>query len=102
MRHSVFYWEKIASRFFVDLYGDWEEKEIPDDLKDQASEYREKLIEKVVEEDDSIMEKYLEGNEPKEEELIRKFYSNEIKETDDDKVSEMQDQNNQNNQNPNS
>ena len=26
-------------------------------LKDQAAEYREKLIEKAVEEDDSIMEK---------------------------------------------
>ena len=43
--------------------------EIPDDLKDQAKEYREKLIEKVVEEDDSIMEKYLDGNEPTVEEI---------------------------------
>ena len=38
--------------------------EIPDELKDQAKEYREKLIEKAVEEDDSIMEAYLDGNEP--------------------------------------
>ena len=38
--------------------------EIPDELKDQAKEYREKLIEKAVEEDDSIMEVYLDGNEP--------------------------------------
>ena len=29
--------------------------EIPDDLKDQAQEYREKLIEKAVEEDDTIL-----------------------------------------------
>jgi elongation factor G len=43
--------------------------EIPDDLKEQAKEYREKLIEKVVEEDDSIMESYLDGNEPTIEEL---------------------------------
>ncbi|PPR50776.1 MAG: Elongation factor G [Alphaproteobacteria bacterium MarineAlpha5_Bin5] len=43
--------------------------EIPDDLKDQAKEYREKLIEKVVEEDDTIMEKYLDGNEPNVEEI---------------------------------
>ena len=43
--------------------------DITDDLKDQASEYREKLIEKAVEEDDSIMEKYLDGNEPTIEEL---------------------------------
>ena len=43
--------------------------EIPDDLKDQSNEYREKLIEKAVEEDDAIMEKYLDGNEPSTEEL---------------------------------
>ena len=43
--------------------------EIPEDLKNQAAEYREKLIEKAVEEDDTIMEKYLEGNEPSIDEL---------------------------------
>ena len=43
--------------------------EIPDDLKDQAKEYREKLIEKVVEEDDSVMESYLDGKEPSIDEL---------------------------------
>ena len=43
--------------------------EIPDDLKEQSAEYRLKLIEKAVEEDDSIMENYLEGNEPTIEEL---------------------------------
>tara|TARA_Y100001970_G_scaffold27684_1_gene33842 strand:+ start:5309 stop:7387 length:2079 start_codon:yes stop_codon:yes gene_type:complete len=43
--------------------------EIPDELKDQAKEYREKLIEKAVEEDDSIMEAYLDGNEPTVEDL---------------------------------
>jgi len=43
--------------------------EIPEDLKEQSAEYRLKLIEKAVEEDDAIMEKYLEGNEPTIEEL---------------------------------
>ena len=38
--------------------------DIPEDLIEQSKEYREKLIEKVVEEDDTIMESYLEGNEP--------------------------------------
>ena len=38
--------------------------DVPDDLKDQVSEYREKLIEKAVEEDDSVMESYLDGKEP--------------------------------------
>ncbi len=43
--------------------------EIPDDLKEQSNEYREKLIEKVVEEDDSIMESYLDGKEPTVEQI---------------------------------
>jgi elongation factor G len=37
--------------------------EIPADLADLAKEYREKLIEKVSEVDDSILEKYLHGEE---------------------------------------
>ncbi|MDA9749121.1 elongation factor G [Pelagibacteraceae bacterium] len=43
--------------------------DIPDDLKEEASKYREKLIEKVVEEDDNLMESYLDGKEPSIEEL---------------------------------
>ena len=43
--------------------------EVPEDLKEQVNEYRNKLIEKAVEEDDSIMESYLDGKEPNEEEL---------------------------------
>ena len=35
--------------------------DIPDDLKEQADEYRVKLLEAVSEVDDSIMERYLEG-----------------------------------------
>ena len=37
---------------------------IPDDMADKAAEYREKLIETAVEQDDDVMEAYLEGNEP--------------------------------------
>lgn len=37
------------------------EVDIPDDLKDKAAEYREKLVEAVAETDDALMEKYLEG-----------------------------------------
>ena len=43
--------------------------EIPDDLKEQSKEYRLKLIEKAVEEDDSIMESYLDGKEPSAKDL---------------------------------
>jgi elongation factor G len=38
--------------------------EVPADLADKAAEYRERLIELVVEQDDEIMEAYLEGNIP--------------------------------------
>ena len=38
--------------------------DIPADLADKAAEYREKLIETVVELDDGVMEAYLEGEEP--------------------------------------
>ena len=37
---------------------------IPEDMADKAAEYREKLIETAVEQDDDVMEAYLEGNEP--------------------------------------
>ena len=43
--------------------------EIPEDLINLSKEYRDKLIEKVVEEDDQIMETYLEGREPSIEEI---------------------------------
>ena len=38
-------------------------QEIPDDLKDQAEEYHNKLVEQCVELDEDLMEKYLEGEE---------------------------------------
>ncbi len=39
-------------------------EDIPEDYKEKAESYREKLIETVVEMDDDIMESYLEGNQP--------------------------------------
>jgi elongation factor G len=47
----------------------YEYRDIPEDLQDQAAEYREKLVETAVEADDAAMEAYLEGNEPDEETL---------------------------------
>lgn len=41
----------------------YEETDVPDDLKDQAQEYREKLIESVVEHDEALMERYLENHD---------------------------------------
>ncbi len=45
--------------------------EIPAELKDQAKEYREKLVEAAVDLDDAAMTAYLEGNEPDEATLKR-------------------------------
>jgi len=51
------------------LGAKFHEEEISDELADQASEYREKLIEAAVELDEAAMEAYLEGEEPDEETL---------------------------------
>jgi elongation factor G len=45
------------------------EYEIPAELLDKAKEWREKMIEKISETDDSLTEKYLSGEEVSEEEL---------------------------------
>ena len=42
----------------------YEITDIPEDLKDKAAEYREALIETALEQDDDLMEAYLEGEEP--------------------------------------
>ena len=51
------------------LGAKFEVEEIPDNLKEQAEEYRSKLVELAVEQDDDAMEAYLEGEEPSEEVL---------------------------------
>ena len=51
------------------LGAQFEYQDIPADMADKAAEYREKLIELAVEQDDAAMEAYLEGNEPDEETL---------------------------------
>ncbi|MCL7421818.1 MAG: elongation factor G [Methylobacter sp.] len=42
----------------------YEIQDVPADMAEQVEEWREKLIETAVEEDDDAMEKYLEGEEP--------------------------------------
>ncbi len=44
-------------------------EDVPEDMTDIVEEWREKLIESAVEQDDAIMEKYLEGEEPTIDEL---------------------------------
>ena len=54
-----------------DLGASWTRQPIRDDLKDLAEEWRNTMIEIVVEQDDDVMEAYLEGNEPDTETLRR-------------------------------
>ena len=50
--------------------AEYDVEEIPADLVDEANEWREKMVESAVNFDDALMEKYLEGQEITEEELI--------------------------------
>src|SRR5215204_935709 len=53
------------------LGAKFDEVEVPADLKDQAAEYRTKLVEAAVELDDDAMTAYLDGQEPDEATLKR-------------------------------
>jgi len=67
MKATVWQEESLGAKF---VYED-----IPDDMKEKAEKYRESLLESVVEMDDNVMEKYLEGESPSEDvlkSLIRK------------------------------
>ena len=62
----------IKMRAFIhkdDLGKVIEEGEIPEDLKEQAEEYRNKMIEAAAEQDDELMMKYLEEGTLTEEEI---------------------------------
>ena len=51
------------------LGAEYEYTDIPAELQDQANEYREKLVETAVEQDEALLEAYLEGEEPSEDQL---------------------------------
>jgi len=63
MKAIVWQAESLGAKFDV--------VEIPEELKDKAEEYREKLVEMVVEQDDDVLEAYLGGDEPSTE-VIKK------------------------------
>jgi len=64
VRMKALVWEDEAA-----LGSKYEVEEIPEDLRDLAEEYREKLIEAVAEIDEELMEKYFAGEEITEEEI---------------------------------
>jgi elongation factor G len=49
----------------------YEITDVPEDMQDAVEEWREKLIETAVEQDDDLLEQYLEGNEPSVDDLKR-------------------------------
>ncbi len=71
-----------ADIYYDDMGNDVRVEEIPEELKEQAQEYHDKLIEAVAETDEELMMKYLEGEELTKEEIkaaLRKAtISNEI------------------------
>ena len=52
-----------------DLGKQFEETEIPEDLKEMAEKYRQEMIEAAAEQDEELMMKYLEGEELTEDEI---------------------------------
>jgi elongation factor G len=59
--------------------ADYDVADIPADLMAEAQQYREKLIEKVSEHDDALLEKYLHGQEITEEEIKKALRDRVIK-----------------------
>ncbi len=60
----------MKAEVYYDNEGkDIREEEIPESMRDLAEEYRQKMIEAAADEDEAIMEKYLEGEEISEAEL---------------------------------
>ena len=55
--------EMKADVYYDDLGKDMRVEEIPEDMRDEAEEYRTQLIEAVADFDDEIMELYLEGEQ---------------------------------------
>ncbi|MDX2268013.1 MAG: elongation factor G [Bryobacter sp.] len=53
------------------LGAKYDDVEIPADLIEKAQEFRDKMLEAVAECDDTLMEKYLSGEVPTEEELVK-------------------------------
>ncbi len=61
---------EMQAYFYLDDKGDQIEiKEIPEDMKADAEQYRAEMIEKICETDDELLEMYLEGEEPSAEQL---------------------------------
>ena len=62
--------EMKADIYYDEMGKDMKVEDIPADMKELADEYHAKLLEAVAEQDDALMEKYLEGEELTKEEIL--------------------------------
>ncbi len=65
LTRTAYVWDETG------LPENYEVVDIPADMVDMVEEYREKLIETAIEQDDDVMEAYLEGEEPSIEDIKR-------------------------------
>lgn len=61
----------IKQKAMIFKDGKATESEIPSDMLPEVEEYRKNLVEKIAEADDSLLEKYLEGESLSDDEIIR-------------------------------
>jgi elongation factor G len=59
-----------ADIYYDEMGKDMKVEDIPDDMKEIAGQYHSQLLEAVAEQDDNIMEKYLDGKEITKDEII--------------------------------
>ncbi|WP_275096452.1 elongation factor G [Sedimenticola hydrogenitrophicus] len=65
LTRKAWIWDESGDPMNYELQG------VPADMVDQVEEYRQMLVETAVEQDDDLMEKYLEGEEPSIDDLKR-------------------------------
>jgi elongation factor G len=58
-----------------ELGAEWDEVDIPDDMVDQANDYREQMMETIATQDEELMDKYLGGEDVTEDEIKRAIRS---------------------------
>ncbi len=60
-----------ADIYYDEMGKDMKVEDIPDDMKELADQYHSQLLESVAEQDDELMEKYLNGEELTKEEIVK-------------------------------
>lgn len=73
--------EMKADVYYDDMGKDMKVEDIPEDMLELAEKYHSELIEHVVEQDEELLEKYLEGEEPSVEEIKKVIRKSTIENT---------------------